>query len=217
MYQDVKFIKGVLYYEELDGKWYPVPLSFRGGGGGGKKITNNNITNQFINPATLLFNSTADHVVVSPNGASIMPTVGIGSSVIPANFFTDGKKISVKIGGKIFVPVGGDVIFGTNPFVLKLGGQDILLSTNNFAASDNQTVYFNIDAELTYRAAGTMIVAEGSITIGDGSVGGSSMSLINIPIVIDPTSPNAFDITASLQNTTVTTTITSIESPTLIS
>lgn len=26
MYQDVKFIRGILYYEERDGNWYPVPL-----------------------------------------------------------------------------------------------------------------------------------------------------------------------------------------------
>lgn len=36
MYQDVKFIKGVLYYEELDGKWYPVRLPFGTAGGGGR-------------------------------------------------------------------------------------------------------------------------------------------------------------------------------------
>lgn len=31
---DVKFIQGVLYYEQ-DKKWYPVPLARRSGGGGG--------------------------------------------------------------------------------------------------------------------------------------------------------------------------------------
>lgn len=37
MYQDVKFIKGVLYYEELDGKWYPIRLPIGAGGGRGRQ------------------------------------------------------------------------------------------------------------------------------------------------------------------------------------
>ena len=48
MYQDVKFIKGVLYYEEQDGKWYPVQLPMAIGGGRGGRGTQGQQGNQGI-------------------------------------------------------------------------------------------------------------------------------------------------------------------------
>jgi hypothetical protein len=166
----------------------------------------------FFPGGSLLFNSTADKVVVANGVQSILPTTGVGSSIIPANFLKDGTKLSVKIGGTLFAPVGANVGWGATYLLrLKVGGAVVVLSAiYNLVFADNETLGFSADLELTYRASGTIITGTGKYNLGN-VIGYFVPDAV--AAVVNPAVANQVDIEKDWLGLTTTVKIMSIESP----
>lgn len=170
---------------------------------------------------TLLFNSFPEISVDSFDASekSIRPIVGIGSHIIPANFLTVGKKLSIKIGGVIgFNNQPENVVYGDNPFLIYFGSDPVLqlnlVSTlNGFVGNENP---FFIEVEMTMQNGG-LLVSAGSITIR----GATEPLLSFTPLSLNPAIPQPIDVRIAFgggnegNGTNVRTTLMSIESPTL--
>lgn len=85
MYQDVKFIKGVLYYEEQDGNWYPVPLPVgppgMNGGRGPRGIQGVQGIQGPVGPAGPAGPDQMVTMLLSPSMDSVVANVALGTGV----------------------------------------------------------------------------------------------------------------------------------------
>jgi hypothetical protein len=105
-------------------------------------------------PATgvsVLFSQTADSTTTA-NTASSMLGTGSGSLTLPANFFTVGKGIRLRIGGYVSVADGGN---SSKTQVVTLGGTNVILGGNNTPFTSTLGYTFFTELWLVCRTTGS--------------------------------------------------------------
>lgn len=168
-------------------------------------------TKQFLEGVIYL--ATADKTVASTASETSIIGTGIGTLTLPANFFTVGKTVRVRVRGKI-----ANTGTPTMQVKAKLGSTSVYDSTAVTMTTITGTTYFNIEFDLTCRTVGASgtVQAQGAMvyqTSTSALVGIASPS--TAATTIDTTASNALDVTVqwgtSSASNTITATNTTVE------
>lgn len=155
-----------------------------------------------LNSQRLWISTTGKTITNTASETSVISSTGIGSLTIPANFFTVGKVLRVRLGGTYQTP-----LIPSNVTVkVKLGSTviDTTVVTGSVLATSSTANRFVGDALITCQAVG----ASGSVVI-EGGVG-FGVIISSIPVLatvdinnagaattVDTTISQVFDITAT--------------------
>jgi len=149
--------------------------------------TYSNGVKQFI--STILYISTANGTQLINNAAetSIIPTTGIGTRTLPANFFFAGKTIRVTMAGTISIAT----ITGNQISILLKKGTTTLATASLTWSTGTTTLTWRAVVEIVGRS-GTTVICESYMEVTDGTLSGMANQGVTTTI---STSSEAIDIT----------------------
>lgn len=158
-----------------------------------------------------IFTQTADATVTNTVTETSIIGAGVGTLTLPANFFTAGKSIRIRIGGIYSTPLAA------TPSVIvkiKYGSTVLASATTTSLLSGASGLEFEGQATITCRTTGSSgtVVAHGAIEYGTGIAGQNSIDALNnggAATTINTTTSNAIDCTITWDSATNTRSATS--------
>lgn len=130
--------------------------------------------NQYISGT--IFTQTASKTIVNTTTKTTLLGTGIGSRLLPANFWTPGKTIFIKASGFMGTAVTPNVTLN-----LEIGGVAIIATpTTGVSSTLTSPEYFEIELILTCRTTGVAgtIMAQGRFSYHDNTTGTNPLEMI---------------------------------------
>lgn len=168
-------------------------------------------------PATVpqtLFTQTADKTVSNTVTETSIIGTGTGSLTLPANFFTTGKTIRLRVGGIYSTPA-----LSTPSVVIKLkyGSTTIATVTTTGLLAGASALKFEGEAVITCRSTGASgtVMVHGDVEYAIGVAGQIAIDTLNnggATTTVDTTASSLLDITVTWDSATSTRIVTSTAS-----
>lgn len=159
-----------------------------------------------------LFTQTADKTVTNTVAETSIVGTGVGSLTLPANFFTVGRTIRLRIGGIYSTPA-----IATPSVVVKVkyGSTVIATKTTTSLLSGASALEFDGEILITCRSTGATgtVMCHGDIEYATGVAGTIAVDPLNnggATTTIDTTASSLLDVTVTWDTNTTTRIVTSI-------
>lgn len=159
----------------------------------------------------VIFTQITDQTVTNTISETTIIGAGVGTTILPANFFIIGKTIRIRVGGIYSTPALGAIV----TIKVKYGSTILANKSTTSLFGGASSLEFDGEVLITCRTTGITgtVVCHGDIEYATGITGTIAVDPLNnggVVTTINTTTSNALDITVTWDSNTTTRIATSI-------